>query len=155
RRYAKSLGPMSKEGALRTAAIGLENLARTAGYPDPIRFEWAMEAKEIADLAQGPLSHTADGVTVTLALDAQAHPEVTVMRGDKPLKQMPPKVRKDRKIAAIVDRKADLRRQASRIRESLERIMVRGDTFSGEELHKLHEHPMVATLLTRLVLLGE
>ena len=33
----------------------MENLARTAGYPDPIRLQWAMEAQEIADLAKGPV----------------------------------------------------------------------------------------------------
>ncbi len=155
RRYAKSLGPMSKEGALRTAAIGLENMARTAGYPDPIRFEWAMEAKEIADLAQGAISRTVEGVTVTLALNALAQPEVTVMRGDRELKQIPPKVRKDRAVASLVDRKADLRRQASRIRESLETMMCRGDTFTGKELQSLFEHPMLVPLLSRLVLLGD
>jgi hypothetical protein len=155
RRYAKSLGPMSKEGALRTASIGLENMARTAGYPDPIRFEWAMEAKEIADLAGGPIARTVEGVTVTLALNDLAQPDVTVMRGDRTLKSIPPKVRKDRTVATLVERKADLRRQASRIRESLETMMCRGDTFTGKELQNLFDHPMLVPLLSRLVLLGD
>src|SRR5207247_1942067 len=41
RRYANALGK-SKPDALRAADLGLENLARTAGYPEPIRLEWAM-----------------------------------------------------------------------------------------------------------------
>src|SRR5262249_6981517 len=76
RRYAKSLGAMSKESAVRAAAIGFENLARTAGYPDPVRLEWAMEAREIADLADGPISVTVGGVTVSLGLDDKAQPEL-------------------------------------------------------------------------------
>ncbi len=155
RRYAKQLGPMSREDALRAAAIGFENLARTAGYVDPIRLEWAMEAREIADLAAGPLQHTAEGVTVTLSLDELGQPQMTVQRGEKALKTIPPKVRRERKIAALSERRQDLKRQTSRIRESLETALCRGDAFTGAELKQLCAHPLLRPLLERLVLLGE
>lgn len=155
RRYTKTLSPMSKEDAERTARIGLENLARTAGYPDPMRLEWAMEARELADLAQGPVSVTADGVTVTLAITPQAQPEVTVRRGDKPLKQVPPLVRKSPKVAALLERRTELKRSASRVKYSMEAAMVRGDTFTGRELRQLTSHPLLKPVLERLVILGE
>lgn len=155
RRYVRTLGPMSREDAERTSAIGFENLARTAGYTDPVRLEWAMEAKQIADLAAGPVSASHDGVTVTLAITPDAQPEVTVRRGERPLKAVPPAVRKHPKIAALVERKADLRRQASRVKQTLEGMMVRGDRFSGTELRQLFEHPLVRPVLSRLVVLGE
>jgi hypothetical protein len=155
RRYARSLSPMSRDDAVRAAEVALENLARTAGYPDRTRLEWAMDAREIADLAAGPVSVTADGVTVTLTLDDQAQPEVSVRRGDKPLKAIPPKVRKVPKVAELTERKADLRRQASRMRYSLEAMMVRGDVFTGKELVQILAHPQLRPLLSRLVLLGE
>lgn len=154
-RYARSLGPMSREATVRAGQIGLENLARTAGYADPIRLEWAMEAKSIADLQAGPISRTAGGVTVTLSLIEGGLPETTFKRGDKPLKSLPSVVRKDRKVAELMDRKADLRRQASRMKWSLESAMIRGDTFTGTELRTLFEHPMLEPLLSRLVLIGE
>src|SRR5262249_12203926 len=110
RRYARSLGPMSREDAVRTAQVGLENLARTAGYPDPLRLEWAMEAAQLADLAAGPVSVTQDGVTVTLAIDADAQPEITVRRGERVLKAIPPAVRKHPKVAVLTERKAELKR---------------------------------------------
>jgi hypothetical protein len=155
RRYARQLGPMSKEGALRTVEIGLENLARTAGYPDPTRLEWAMEAREVADLAAGPVAVTVDGVTVTLALDADGHADVSVRRGDKELKAIPTPVRKNPKVRALAERKADLKRQASRMRLSLETALCRGDTFTGAELRQIVLHPVLRPLLERLVLLGE
>lgn len=155
RRYAKALGAMSRESALRAAAIGFENLARTAGYPDPVRLEWAMEAKEIADLADGPVSVTVQGVTVSLGLDPQAQPTLTAQRGDKVLKSVPAEVRKHPKVAALAERKADLKRQASRMKESLEAAMCRGDAFTGAELRQLFEHPLLAPVLERLVLTGE
>lgn len=154
-RYAKSLGPMSREFTVRTAHIGLENLARTAGYPDPIRLEWAMEAKAVADLKAGPITRTVAGVTVTLSLDDQGLPETTFVRGDKELKSLPPPVRKDRKVADMLERKKDLRRQASRMKWSLESAMIRGDAFTGTELRTIFEHPMLEPLLSRLVLIGD
>jgi hypothetical protein len=155
RRYARSLGPMSREGAVRAATIGMENLARTAGYPDPIRLEWAMEAREIADLAAGPIAVTHQGVTVTLSLNEQAQAELTVQRGEKTLKSVPAPVRKNPKVAALLDRRADLKRQASRMRQSLEQAMIRGDDFTGAELQQLFTHPVLKPLLERLVLLGD
>jgi hypothetical protein len=155
RRYARSLGPLSREPALRALEIGLHNLARTAGYPDPVRLEWALEAREVADLAAGPVEVTHQGVTVTLRLDESAQPELTVRRGDRPLKAIPPKVRKSAKVAALAERRAELKRQGSRMRQSLEASMVRGDPFTGAELKQLFAHPLLAPLLGRLVLIGE
>jgi Family of unknown function (DUF5724)/Domain of unknown function (DUF4132) len=155
RRYARGLSPLSREEAVRIAEIGLENLARTAGYPDPIRLEWAMEAHEIADLAKGPISAAFEGVTVTLSLDEQAQAQLVIQRGDRVLKSIPATVRKNPKIALLAERRADLKRQASRMRQSLEAAMVRGDAFTGTELRQLFEHPVLAPLLERLILLGE
>ena len=68
---------------------------------------------------------------------------------------MPPKVRHDRKARELTERKADLRRQHSRMRVSLEAAMCRGDAFTGEELWKLFEHPVLVPMLSRLILIGE
>ncbi len=155
RKYARSLSPMSREDAIRTGEIGLANLARTAGYADPNRLIWAMEWNEIQDLAAGPVVASAGDVSVTLTLDDQANPVTTIQRGDKILKAIPPKVRKDKKIAALVDRRAALKQQASRIRWALEAMLIRGDTIRGEELPALMKHPLVAKNLSRLLLIGE
>ena len=91
----------------------------------------------IADLAAGPVSVTQGGVTVTLAITPEAQPELTIHRGEKPLKGVPADVRKTPKVSALLDRRTDLRRQASRVRQSLEAMLVRGDSFSGKELRQL------------------
>jgi hypothetical protein len=155
RRHARSLSPMGQEGALRDLEIGLGNLARTAGFPDPVRLGWAMEARELADLARGPVAVTSKGVAVTLALNESHQPQLSVRRGEKALKAIPPDVRKAPKVAALVARQGELKRQASRVRQSLEAMMVRGDTFTGAELRQLFSHPLLRPLLERLVILGE
>jgi hypothetical protein len=155
RDYAKKLSTMTREEALRAVDIGMNNLARTAGYPDPLRLEWAMEAKSVKDLAYGPVSAAKDGVTVTLALDASGQPEITVCRGDKALKSIPAPLKKDKKIAELSGRVTELKRQSSRMKRSLESAMCRGDTFSASELAELCGNALLAPLMERLILIGD
>ncbi len=153
-KYARSLGSMSRASAVQAADIGIANLARTAGYPDAIRFQWAMEAESVADLAKGPQVVSVQGYTITLALD-EGKPVVTVSKAGKPLKAIPPAIKKLEKVAELTARKQHLTRQASRVRKSLEAMMSRGDEFSGAELGQLMVHPLLSPFLTRLVLVGE
>jgi hypothetical protein len=155
RRYAKQLSAMTREGALRAVDVGLQNLTQTAGYADPLRLEWALEADAVKDLAHGSVSAARDGVTVTLALDEGGLPQLTVSRGEKELKSIPPAVKKDKTIAALTARAAELKRQSPRMKQSLETAMCRGDTFSGAELGQLLAHPLLAPLLERLILVGD
>jgi hypothetical protein len=155
RRYAKGLSAMSKPQAMQAAQIGLENLARTAGFPDPIRLEWAQEARALADIAHGPVKVTQQGVTAALVLDEQRQPQITYERAGKPLKSLPAQLKKNKKFAELIERRTELRRQSSRIKESLENAMCRGDVFTAGELRELSEHPLLAPLLERLVLAGE
>ncbi len=125
---------MTKPEAMRSLDVGLQNLASTASYADPLRLEWAMEAERVKKLAEGPLSVSKGGVKVTLALDADAHPQLTVEKAGKSLKSIPPDVKKDKKVAELAAQATELKRQASLTRVSLEAAMCRGDTFTAEEL---------------------
>lgn len=154
-RYARGLSAMSKPGAMQAVEIGLANLASTAGFPDPLRMTWALEADSLADLRKGPVTATADGVTATLALTEEAKPQLTYAKGDKLLKSAPPAVRKNKKVAELIERNSELKRAASRVKASLETMMCRGDTFSGDELKQLAVHPLIWPLLSRLVIAGE
>jgi hypothetical protein len=155
RRYARGLSAMSKPEAMRSIDVGMRNLASTAGYADPMRLEWAMEAEQVGRLAKGPVSVAKDGVTITLALDADARPQLTIQRGEKALKSAPPAVKKDKRVAELLEQAANLKRQASRMKASLEAAMCRGDIFTGEELGQLCRHAILAPLIGRLVLVGE
>jgi len=154
-RYARTLSGLTKPEALRSLQIGLQNLAGTAGYPDPIRLEWALGADAVRDLASGPVQVTKEGVTVSLQLDEQTQPVITVVRGDKPLKSAPPAVKKDKAVTELYERARDLKRQTSRQRQTLEGMMCRGDVLTGLEVATLCEHPLVAPFLERLILVGE
>jgi hypothetical protein len=151
-RYARGLGSLSKEPALQAARLGLENLAVTAGFPDPVRLEWAVSAREVADLARGPVTLAVKNVTLALALTPLADPEVTQTRDGKPLKALPPDVKKNDKVVELLERKKALARTASNTKRSLEQAMCAGDRFRGTELKALMGHALVRPLLDRLVL---
>jgi hypothetical protein len=154
-RTSKQFGAQRQASEKLAASIGLENLARTAGYPDPVRLEWAMEARAIEDLAHGPLVVTVDGVTLQLAIDNWGEAKLTVTREGKPLKNIPPKVKKDPKVIALREREREVDKQASRMRRSLEGAMCRGDEFTGAELHSFFAHPLLGPIVERLVFVVE
>ena len=155
RRQSRQFGSQRQQSERRAVEVGLANLARTAGYRDPLRLSWAMEARGVADLGEGALTEVVDGVTLALTLDADGVPELGVSRDGKELKSVPAKLRSRPEVKALRARVADLRRQGARVRSALEGAMVRGDSFSGAELHELSAHLVLYPRLERLVLVGE
>jgi hypothetical protein len=154
-RGSRQFGSQRQASEKRAAIIGQENLARTAGYPDPIRLQWAMEARAVADLADGPISVTVDKVTVALGIDPWGEVLLTVSKDGKVLADIPTALKKHADVALLRKRKTELKRQASRIRPSLEQLMVRGEMFSAKELQDLMRHPLLAPMLRNLVLTSE
>ncbi|HRX87236.1 MAG TPA: DUF5724 domain-containing protein, partial [Phycisphaerae bacterium] len=154
-RTCRQFGGQRQASEKLAARIGQENLARTAGYPDPIRLQWAMEALSSADLADGPVAVTVDDVVVELSISSEGRPEITQRRGNRTLKAVPPKVKKAEAVRALIERKTDLRRSASRMRQSLEMAMCRGDAFTRDEVLELLRNVLLQPLLERLVFIGE
>ena len=147
RRGSRKFGSQKQASEKRAVEIGLDNLARTAGYADPIRLQWEMETQEAGDLATGPISLVKDDYTLQLAIDRLGQAELTVTKAGKKLKSVPAKLRKDDDVVALRSRATQLRRQVSRVRSSLEAAAVSGDAFTGEELARLHDHPVLRPML--------
>ncbi|HEX6104624.1 MAG TPA: DUF5724 domain-containing protein [Gemmatimonadales bacterium] len=155
RRESRRFGAQRQQSESRAVAIGLANLARTAGYRDPQRLQWAMEQQAVADLARGPVVVTRGDVSLALAVDAEGVPSLDVSRNGTPLKTLPVKLRKDTEVEELKRRLQELKRQRSRVREALEEAMCRGDRFDASELRVLLEHPILAPALSRLVFVAE
>ncbi|GAA2931299.1 DUF4132 domain-containing protein [Microbacterium luteolum] len=148
----KTNGPQRR--ATETAAVhaALENLARSAGYRDPQRLIWAMEARAGEDLSRGAVTAVDGDVTVSLTIDDLGMPEITVDRAGKTLAAVPAKSRKAEEIAALTTRARDLRKQAQRVRASLEAACVLGDVIDASELALLQAHPILGRMLSDLVM---
>lgn len=155
RRESRKFGSQRQQSERRAAEIAMANLARTAGYRDPRRLQWAMEREAVADLAHGPISLTRGDLRITLSIDADGVAELSTARGEKPLKSIPASLKSDAGVVELKDRLQELLRQRSRTRGALEEAMCRGDRFSGAELRELLGHPILAPALSRLVFVGD
>jgi hypothetical protein len=154
-RTSKKFGSQRQASEKLAVSIGMENLARTAGYTDPQRLEWAMESQAIADLVGKAQVVTVGEVAVSLSIDPQGVPTISIVKAGKTLKAIPANLKKDPEIQALTERKQSIGKQASRMRISLEQSMCRGDKFTASELVQLASHPVMAPMLDRLILIGE
>lgn len=152
---SRQFGSARQASEKLAGTIALENLARTAGYPDPLRLTWAMEAKEVEDLSgEGKAVITGD-VQVRLSFDGNGDPQITATKNGAALKDVPAAVKKLTEVKALTDRRKTLRQQAQRMRSALEEAMQRGDAFQTEEVERLMAHPGLAPMLRNLVFIGE
>ena len=151
-RYARGLSSLAKEPAMQAYRLGMQNLAVTAGFSDPTRLEWAVTARETADLAKGPVTAKAKDVIVTLTLGDFAEPESRQFRGDVELKSVPKEAKSNKAIEDLLERKKDLKRLASGTKRTLEQAMCAGQRFTAAELRRLMTHAIARPFIERLVL---
>jgi hypothetical protein len=154
-RESKQFGALRQSSEALAQSIGLANLARTAGYPDPQRLSWAMEAVAIADLRTGRLEVVDGDVKGILAINAAGEPELMFEKNGKALKDLPSAARKSPMLAPLRARRTQLAQQTSRMRLSLEEAMIRGDRFTGKELAELAEHPLLRPMVAALLFVDE
>ena len=148
---SKQFGQQRQESEKNAVEIGLDNLSRNAGYEDSIRFSWAMEAKATQQIME-KATLVLDDTTIKLVIDEQGKAELEVTKGDKTLKSIPDKYKKDKQVEALKDSKSYLTKQYSRTRLSLEQAMLSQTLFTAAELSKILEHPVVKAMLSKLVL---
>ncbi|KQT33910.1 hypothetical protein ASG22_17585 [Chryseobacterium sp. Leaf405] len=154
KKESKEFGSMKQASEALAIRVALENLARNAGYPDPIRLTWAMETKQIQNLLSKETQVTIDGVTVGLIIEDDGKSELVVFREDKQLKSIPPKIKKDKAVIELANNRKIMREQWSRSRKGLEEAMIRGDEFFYTEIKKLFEHPVIIKHLEKLVFIS-
>ncbi|GCE08959.1 DUF5724 domain-containing protein [Dictyobacter aurantiacus] len=157
KRTSRKFGAQRRNSEETAVRIGMENLARNAGFADPLRLQWAMEARSAADLRGGSLSVTIEDVTVTLELDPiLAEPALGVQgKNGKALKNLPARLKKHPEVAQLLGRKLEIERQLSRMRSTLEASMCRGDLFTAHEILDLLSHPVLSRLLQQLIIVRD
>ncbi|KFF22767.1 DUF4132 domain-containing protein [Chryseobacterium sp. JM1] len=154
KKESKEFGSMKQASEALAIRVALENLARNAGYPDPIRLTWAMETKQIQTILSKETQVTIDGVTVGLIIEDDGKAEMVVFRDEKQLKSIPPKIKKDKAIVELGNYRKIMREQWTRSRKGLEEAMIRGDEFFFTEIKNLFEHPVIVKHLEKLVFIS-
>lgn len=154
KKESKEFGSMKQASEGLAIRVALENLARNAGYPDPIRLTWAMETKQIQNLLSKETQVTIDGITVGLIIEDDGKAELVVFKDDKQLKSIPTKIKKDKAIVELGNDRKIMREQWTRSRKGLEEAMIRGDEFLFSEIKNLFEHPVIVKHLEKLVFIS-
>lgn len=78
-------------------------------------------------------------------------PTSNVSERNQKLKSVPAKHPKNPQVVKLRDQATRLRRQGSRMRQSLEASSIRGDEFTPKELGQLQRHPVMRPMLANLV----
>lgn len=151
KKESREFGSMRQSSEALAIRIAMENLARNAGYPDPMRLSWAMETQQIQKILSSNTQIEIDGTTVGLVIEADGKAELVTFKDGKQLKSIPPKIKKNASVIALTGHRKTLREQWTRSRKSLEEAMVRGDEFLHAEVINLLGHPVISKHLQKLV----
>jgi hypothetical protein len=151
KKESKQFGAQKQASEGVAIRIAMENLARNAGYADPMRLSWAMETKQVQNILSKETQVQYDDVLIGLIIEEDGEADVVAFKGDKKLAAVPAKYKKDKKVLELQDFKKILKEQFRRSRKSLEEAMVRGDAFEAAELANLFSHPVIAKHLEKLV----
>lgn len=152
KKEGREFGAQKQSSEATAIRIALENLARNAGYADPIRLTWAMETKQVKEILSKETAVKLDDITIQLVIDEEGKAElVTTNKEGKVLKALPAKHKKNKLIETLQQYRKTLREQFSRSRKALEEAMIRGDAFTMEELVNLFEHPVITHHVKHLI----
>ncbi|MGB5990179.1 MAG: DUF4132 domain-containing protein [Marinifilaceae bacterium] len=154
RKESKQFGSQRQASEACAVKIAMENLARTAGFPDPIRLQWAMESKEAQEIIENAEKLKFDKHEVALEIDEAGKSAIIFYKEGVKCASLPAKYRKEKEYLKLKEFNKTLREQYRRTRASLEAAMVNGDAFEYEEIETLTQHPVVAPMLNKLVLIS-
>ena len=148
---SKQFGAQRQESEKNAVEIGLENLARNAGYSDSIRFGWAMESKAAQQIMENSVV-IIEETKVELVVNDAGKADILVEKNGKAQMSIPKALQKNKAIIQLKEAKSYLSKQYSRARLSLENAMINEDAFAKAELKNIMKHPIVKPMLSKLVL---
>jgi hypothetical protein len=154
KKQSKDFGQQRQASEKRVTELAMDNLARNAGYPDPIRLTWAMETMEVEDLMKNVKAIQVENTTIELSVSNLGKAEVIAIKNGKQLANVPPALKKNDEVANLIEIKNNLNAQRTRIKKSLEEAMIRGDVFERKEIEILQAHPIINKLFSALIWLG-
>ncbi len=152
KKESKQFGSQRQASEGLAVRIAMDNLARTAGFSDPIRLTWAMETQEAIDIISRAKALTFGETTISLIVDEDGKASIECFKAEKPLKSIPDTLKKEPAIIELKEFNKTLNDQYKRTRKSLEAAMINGDAFTLSEITNLMNHPVVSPMLRKLVL---
>lgn len=152
---SKTFGAQRQESEKKAVAIGMQNLARNAGYTDVTRLTWSMETALIKEMQSYFAPKEIEGIEVYISIDKEGKSSVNYIKSGKSLNNVPAKLKKNLYITELKDIHKKLKDQYSRSRLMLEQAMEDELPFLINELEELTLNPVVWPLLRYLVFVNE
>lgn len=90
---SKTFGAQRQESEKKAVEIGMQNLARNAGYSDVTRLVWSMETELIKEMEPYFTPTELEGTTVYVEVDAEGKSELRYRKGEKALNSVPAKLK--------------------------------------------------------------
>lgn len=151
---SKQFGAQRQASEGRAVKLALDNLARTAGFGDATRMTWSLESDLVKEIAEFLSPKEVDGVSVYIQLNEDT-PELVMESKGKRLQSIPVRLKKDKYVVRLKEVYRQLKDQHVRGRALLEKAMTESAAFSGEEIARLRENPIIWGMLSRLVMVSD
>ena len=148
---SKTFGSQRSASEKKAVETAMTNLATNAGYADVLRLTLRMETKLIDDSRELFEEKEIEDVTVKLVVSEDGKTDIVCMKGEKKLKSVPARLKKNPYIVSIKQTKKNLTEQYRRTKVMFEQAMEDGTEFTVGELAILRQNPVALPIIKDLV----
>ena len=152
---SRQFGAQRRENERKACNAALENLAITTGFYDVNRMTWFLESEKVKELRALMEPKELSGIHVWVDIDEEGIAALAVEKDGTRQKSLPKELNKAPLILELKEAIKELKEQRRRAKEILERAMTECTLFSGEELQKISENPILLPLVQKLVWVRE
>ena len=152
---SKQFGAQRQASEKRVWEIALLNLARGAGFADPVQLTWRMEALQVESAANYLEGIDIEGYSCIISLKDDGTNRLQILKDDKLLKSVPAKLKKHPQYLEIAEVSKAWKAQHRRARFLLEDMMQRRTPLAVDDVRAILSNPVVSSMFKKLVLLQD
>lgn len=150
---ARQFGAQRRASETQAAQTALVNLSVHAGFADVTRLTLNMESRMAEQFAPLMTWTPVEDVEICLHVDALGKCEILCRKGEKTLKSVPARLKKQAYMLEVKEAQKKLKEQYSRAKKLMEESMEDGACFTAAEAAGLMGNPVVRAILGSLVLI--
>lgn len=148
---AKQFGAQRRASETAAVQTALVNMSVHAGFADVTRLTLSMETELVQEFAAYMDWTAVEDVEICLSVDADGKSAVLCRKGEKMLKSLPSRLRKQAYVLEVKEAHNKLKDQYVRTKKLMEEGMEHGDLFTAAETRGLFGNPVVKAILASLV----
>ena len=152
---SKQFGAQRQASEKRVWEIALLNLARGAGFADPVQLTWRMEALQVESAANYLEGIDIEGYSCIISLKDDGTNRLQILKDKKLLKGVPAKLKKHPQYLEIAEVSKAWKAQHRRARFLLEDMMQRRTPLAVDDVRAILSNPVVSPMFKKLVLLQD